>query len=728
MNGNDDYQVSRPTGKDLDKDEISSKMKPQFDRSEAYMSIYESPVQTQDVSPETDDDESQGTDTKSEVTALADDESQGTDTKSAVTALAEDPKRGYFLRDIWMPNNFRRVQQSSEKDTFGLVKDWLIFLKELLLMIVLMEILPTVDIATDLRIAIIWFSTRRAWAISIFCTLLGHTFCSAVLWYYLEPRKMKKYSWIFVIFQVFPQYRAAYIIYHFARKSSDNDAVQENRNIYDRMISTVEPYVESVPQVIILTASFYSGWGNLTGNLDDVIALEQVTGVANEKTRLGYFDIPYFFYVSFGLSCFSASWGITMFFKKGPIRFLPTNGLITLDLVVALLGTSCFILWRLIMFASMISSTGYLIPLVYTVPLGQDIMNGQCETIVGVETDVSFKLKTNETEYYNSKWNCEDCGRKDMLSGFCNKEGDPIEGSCRTDCDCPPCHPFCSVWEWCQRTARYGRKPRTKTQCQEIWKTPDKCRKPPTSFNELDDNFSYERCNMRIWVRYEISNKTASWGSKPPFFLQRGSKYVVVWDQETTRVLYSISVDNMDLCQQDRNQCEEWQIPQQFFCTEPVTAGLFVWIGIFILPTFLFNLVILIVTLQSNFFGTILHYPQLLFQGIFGLFLFGPLDRIHFQWGCKKLQLSGTLTFTNFLLTILQLTLGLYILSRNYAWGYIFQNSQYIDLLPLEEKNAIHAIEIQLILSVVLLIIVCISSFFVFVRISEKGQLDPRNP
>ena len=43
-------------------------------------------------------------------------------------------------------------------------KEQLMFLTELLLMILLMLVLPTVDVGTDLRIAIIWFSTRRYWA------------------------------------------------------------------------------------------------------------------------------------------------------------------------------------------------------------------------------------------------------------------------------------------------------------------------------------------------------------------------------------------------------------------------------------------------------------------------------------------------------------------------------------------------------------------------------------
>ena len=120
-------------------------------RSETFMSIYEPPLQTESVC------------NKIATSEKTDTDSQVSDTKSAVTALAEDAKRGFVLKDVWMPNNFRRIQKRAvEKDTkywFSLVKDWLIFFKELWLMIFLMLILPTVDIGTDLKIAILWYST-----------------------------------------------------------------------------------------------------------------------------------------------------------------------------------------------------------------------------------------------------------------------------------------------------------------------------------------------------------------------------------------------------------------------------------------------------------------------------------------------------------------------------------------------------------------------------------------
>ena len=47
-------------------------------------------------------------------------------------------------------------------------------------------------------------------------------------------------------------------------------------------------------------------------------------------------------------------------------------------------------------FASMVASTGFLIPLVLPVQNSEDIMNGQCNNIVGVESDAIFGWNTIE--------------------------------------------------------------------------------------------------------------------------------------------------------------------------------------------------------------------------------------------------------------------------------------------------------------------------------------------
>ena len=115
-------------------------------REEAFMSIYEPPVTPTKLAMEIPHSDH------------SDIDSFGTEGNSAVTAFAEDPITCAVLRDIWMPDNFRRTKQVAEKNTqdmLGSFKENILFVKELVLMICIMVVLPTVDVGTDLEIAII---------------------------------------------------------------------------------------------------------------------------------------------------------------------------------------------------------------------------------------------------------------------------------------------------------------------------------------------------------------------------------------------------------------------------------------------------------------------------------------------------------------------------------------------------------------------------------------------
>jgi hypothetical protein len=112
-----------------------------------------------------------------EITAKLGDSTDST--SSRTLNLIQDNLKGF-------KNQFMKKIQK-HKNWLIANKKRLIFLKELLLMIVMMLVLPTWDVGSDVHLAILWYSTRRSWSISMFCVLLVHTLCSAVLWYYLEP-------------------------------------------------------------------------------------------------------------------------------------------------------------------------------------------------------------------------------------------------------------------------------------------------------------------------------------------------------------------------------------------------------------------------------------------------------------------------------------------------------------------------------------------------------------
>ena len=251
-----------------------------------------------------------------------------------------------------------------------------------LVMVVILLILPTADVFTDIKLEFFWSSSRPPWALAILCIIPSHTDFIFYLWYQLEPREKKKFSWIFVIFQVFPQYRAASIIYHTVM-SHGKDVVQNRKSTYERILNCVEPFLESIPQVIVCTASLFSAWGKLTGNLDDAKTLIEVTGGSTEDLTPGWVDIPWNFAVPFALSLISASYGIVKFYKDGPLGFIDTSGIlsgtISIMFFVNLVGTMSFMVWRLMMMASMITSTGYLIPLLFSPNV--DLFSGQCSSL-----------------------------------------------------------------------------------------------------------------------------------------------------------------------------------------------------------------------------------------------------------------------------------------------------------------------------------------------------------
>ena len=98
------------------------------------------------------------------------------------------------------------------------------------------------------------------------------------------------------------------------------------------------------------------------------------------------------------------------------------------------------------------------------------------------------------------------------------------------------------------------------------------------------------------------------------------------------------------------------------------------WLLIFILPTILLNLTTLMITLgKHGFFKTILFFPPLLLQGLFGIYLFGPVDGIR----TGKMSVSKSLTLTNFIISLLQQGASVFILSRNFAWRFLMESGMY---------------------------------------------------
>ena len=87
------------------------------------------------------------------------------------------------------------------------------------------------------------------------------------------------------------------------------------------MFSLTEPFLEAVPQAIVLLCiGFLSGYTSSSGYVDSPCS-PQNCGIVS---LLGYHPDPWFL-GTFCLSVFSASFGMTRFLKVGPMTLVPRN-------------------------------------------------------------------------------------------------------------------------------------------------------------------------------------------------------------------------------------------------------------------------------------------------------------------------------------------------------------------------------------------------------------------
>ena len=199
-------------------------------------------------------------------------------------------------------------------------------------MIFVYELLPTYDQFSDIKLGIAWASTRRPWALAILFIYILHVLFTSFLWYHLEPRNRKKYTWIFVIFACYPQYRAAIVIKDIALNNEEK--LKKEMELYDKYLSCLEAFVEAIPQVAIYTASFLPYLGTFTGSVDDSENLGLVACGVPDSIEFSptagfharWFNICFSFKLKYFMSFITASYGITKFYKLSPMKFISNEG------------------------------------------------------------------------------------------------------------------------------------------------------------------------------------------------------------------------------------------------------------------------------------------------------------------------------------------------------------------------------------------------------------------
>lgn len=214
--------------------------------------------------------------------------------------------------------------------------------------------LPSLDVYSDLSLIIPWYwNGHYKYAASMTAPLLLQFSSTAYKWFQLENPKSKKWSWIVLLLQCWPQWRAIRMMHLDFR--NDKQAEAKKKELM-REVTTTEPFLEAWPSIIVMTIIWilavkdrifekicydnddFRGsmvvWenNNLTWTCEYPLdPPPQYCEINPQNNKCAVFSGPggsTWFIVTYFLSLISGSLGITKFLQSGPYAVLTTDGLL----------------------------------------------------------------------------------------------------------------------------------------------------------------------------------------------------------------------------------------------------------------------------------------------------------------------------------------------------------------------------------------------------------------
>ena len=147
--------------------------------------------------------------------------------------------------------------------------------KTIVLMLIILNILlPSCDVYFDIALA--WKAASNyhpKFAGALIAPVLLNMVFTFFTWFKVEDGANKKWSWILVLLQCWPQYMAVKIIVQIA---TGQEEWKKNKESLQRDVSSLEPYLESTPQVLIQTTILitteYNEFEDVFGDYDLFLA------------------------------------------------------------------------------------------------------------------------------------------------------------------------------------------------------------------------------------------------------------------------------------------------------------------------------------------------------------------------------------------------------------------------------------------------------------------------
>lgn len=176
-------------------------------------------------------------------------------------------------------------------------------------LIVLGIIVPSVDMVSDLTLSVkLFLEGHGLWALLVLLPVIANFLFTVPAWRrWPAPPHKRSLDVAALILQVWPQY----VCFTIARDMlQGKEGWQGRRESYNRNVSTLEPFIESLSQLIIKLCiwTFFNQKHQETGQ--------------NPLIDIG----QGFFFFTISLSALASILGITKFFKESPFHFLPQSG------------------------------------------------------------------------------------------------------------------------------------------------------------------------------------------------------------------------------------------------------------------------------------------------------------------------------------------------------------------------------------------------------------------
>ena len=169
-------------------------------------------------------------------------------------------------------------------------------------------------------------------------------------WYEIEKPESKKWSWLLLLGQCWPQFRALKVI---RLMYQNNPKANKKKRKLMADVGSTEPYLESWPSVLIMTIIFVYSLPNRARRPNE---MNEKAVFGTDNTGEASFTGFIWFLVSYAISILTASLGVTKLLVIGPCPVI--RGLCTWRFILCFLSVMTSILTKGLFMAAIIVTGG----------------------------------------------------------------------------------------------------------------------------------------------------------------------------------------------------------------------------------------------------------------------------------------------------------------------------------------------------------------------------------